>query len=125
MISVADINQIQQLYEQLGSIREVARELHISRNTVRKHLRDIYSVQEGLIDELKQEKRFIHQPKRVVSEELIQLVHNYLQDNRTKPRKQRLTGVEKSLTSPISARRVMATISPTPGTDLSISNSLE
>ena len=96
MISVADINQIQQLYEQLGSIREVARELHISRNTVRKHLRDIYSVQEGLIDELKQEKRFIHQPKRVVSEELIQLVHNYLQDNRTKPRKQRLTGVEIS-----------------------------
>lgn len=94
MISVSDINQIQQLYEKLGSIREVSRELCLSRNTVRKYLRNINNVQEGISEELLPELRTIHQPKRVVNEELIRIVHNYLETNRERPRKQRLSGVE-------------------------------
>ena len=94
MISVTDIHQIQHLYEKLGSIREVSRELRLSRNTVRRYLRNIYDVQEGILEELKSEKRIICQPKRVVNEELIQIVHNFLQENQNKPRKQRLSAAE-------------------------------
>lgn len=94
VISVSDINQIQHLYEKLGSIREVSRVLGLSRNTVRKYLRNIENVQEGILEELKPEIRTIHQPKRVVNEELIGIVHNYLETNRERPLKQRLSGVE-------------------------------
>jgi len=94
VISVTDIHQIQHLYEKLGSIREVSRELRLSRNTVRRYLRNIYDVQEGILEELKSEKRIICQPKRVVNEELIQIVHNFLQENQNKPRKQRLSAAE-------------------------------
>lgn len=94
MISVTDIHQIQHLYEKLGSIREVARELGLSRNTVRRYLRNISNVQEGVIEELKPETRVIIRPKRIVNEELVQIVHHYLEDNQIKPRKQRLYAAE-------------------------------
>ena len=68
---MSDINQIRHLYEKLGSIREVSREIGLSRNTVRKYLRNIENVLEGILEELKPELRTIHQPKRVVNEELI------------------------------------------------------
>lgn len=75
-------------------MRAVSRELGLSRNTVKKSLKIINDVHEGSAEEILPEKRVINQPKRVVNEELIQIIHNYLQDNLSKPRKQRLTGAE-------------------------------
>lgn len=94
VLTVVELNQIEQLYKKYGSIKQVSRELGISRNTVRKYLRNIDAAQEGSLLEIYPEKREINRPKSVVNDELIQLVHNYLQDNLNKPRKQRLSAAE-------------------------------
>ena len=94
MLTVVELNQIEQLYKKYGSIKQVSRELGISRNTVRKYLRNIDAAQEGSLLEIYPENREINRPKSVVNDELIQLVHNYLQDNLNKPRKQRLSAAE-------------------------------
>ena len=45
---MADIQQMATLYRLYGSYSQVARELHISRNTVKKYLRQLDEVREGL-----------------------------------------------------------------------------
>lgn|GEM_PF-249076 len=94
MISVDEINQIQQLYEKYKSIRQVSKELGISRNTVKRYIESLISVQEGNAVEIVSINRKVKQPKRVLTDDLISLVHSYLEDNQTKPRKQRLSGTE-------------------------------
>jgi transposase len=91
---VVDINQIQQLYQKYQSIKQVSMELGISRNTVRKYIRSIILAQNGDIDEIRSEMRVINRPRSTVSDELIQIVHSYLTENITKPRKQRLSAAE-------------------------------
>lgn len=94
VLTVVELNQIEQLYKKYGSIKQVSRELGVSRNTVRKYLRNIHAVQEGNLLEIYPEKRQINRPRSVVNDELVQIVHNYLQDNQIKPRKQRLSAAE-------------------------------
>jgi transposase-like protein len=74
VLTVVELNQTEQLYKKYGSIKQVSRELGVSRNTVRKYLRNIDAVQEGNLLEIYPEKREINRPKSVVNDELIQLV---------------------------------------------------
>jgi len=89
--TMADIQRMKTLYELNGSYRSVAREMRISRNTVRKYLRRIDEVRAGTRTEILPQQRTIQQPKRVVTKELLTYVHTLLESNKEKPKKQRLT----------------------------------
>jgi transposase len=80
------------LYDLSRSYRHVAREMRVSRNTVKKYLRRIDEVGAGNRSEILPQVREIKQPRRVVTAELLSLVHSLLESNQGKPRKQRLTG---------------------------------
>ena len=88
---MADIRRIVDLYELYGSYRKVARELNISRNTVKKYLIKVEDVQDGSADEILPKDRKIHQPSRVLTEAVMNKIHQYLESNLEHPRKQRLT----------------------------------
>lgn len=88
---MTDVQRMQTLYELTGSYRKVAKEMHISRNTVRKYLRQVDEVRDGVRTDIFPSPREILQPRRVVTDEIISLVHSLLESNKSKPRKQRLT----------------------------------
>ena len=52
MKSMAEISRIVDLYDLYKSYRRVARELKISRNTVKKYVLRVKDVQEGLTNEI-------------------------------------------------------------------------
>jgi len=87
---MTDVQRIQSLYELSGSYRQVAREMHISRNTVRKYLRQIDEVREGTRSEILPSIREINQPRHIVTDEIISLIHSLLESNQIRPKKQRL-----------------------------------
>ena len=89
---MSNINQIQRLYDEYGSISRVSRELKISRHTVRKHLHRIQEVRAGIQKELNPEKQV--RTNRVVTAQLIIFVHQKLEENKTKPKKQRLSAID-------------------------------
>ena len=89
---MTDVQRMQTLYDLSGSYRHVAREMQVSRNTVRKYLRRIDEVRAGNRTEILSKTREIQQPRRVVNGELLSFVHSLLESNQEKPRKQRLTG---------------------------------
>jgi Fic family protein len=82
---------MQTLYDQYGSYRQVAREMKASRNTVRKYLRQVDEVRDGTLPEILPNPREIVQPRRVVTDEVISLIHSLLESNVNRPKKQRLT----------------------------------
>jgi transposase len=88
---MTDIQRMQTLYELYGSYRQVAREMHVSRNTVKKYLHRIDDVREGSHTEILPVNRETSQPRRVVTDLIISLVHSLLEANQKKPKKQRLT----------------------------------
>ena len=92
MKTMADVQRMVTLYSLYGSYSQVARELHISRNTVKKYLRQIAKVREGLRSEILPESRTIHQPRRIITHEIIDQVHSLLKSNEQRPRKQRMNG---------------------------------
>ena len=47
MKSMYDVKEIQRLYEEYGSMRKVAREMRISRNTVSKYLKRLKEFRSG------------------------------------------------------------------------------
>lgn len=85
-----DVQQMAALYRQYGSYSQVARELHISRNTVKKYLRQNDEVRDGSRSELLPETRQINQPHRTVTYTAIEQIHQLLKENETHPRKQRM-----------------------------------
>lgn len=89
---MADVQRMATLYRLYGSYSQVTRELHISRNTVKKYLRQIDEVREGLRTEILPESRTIHQPRRIVNNEIIDQIHSLLESNEHRPRKQRMNG---------------------------------
>ena len=92
MKTMTDVQRMKTLYDLSGSYRHVAREMRVSRNTVRKYLRRVDEVRAGNRSEILPQVREIKQPRRVVTDELLSLVHSLLESNQEKPRKQRLTG---------------------------------
>ena len=49
---MSDIMQMVELYNRYGSIRKVAKELNISRNTVKKYIKRSQSVNQGIEKEI-------------------------------------------------------------------------
>ena len=87
---MADVQKMVALYNIYGSYTRVAKELHSSRNTVKKYLRQVDEVREGNRVEILPKNRHIIQPPRVVTDELLSLIHSLLEQNLTHPRKQRV-----------------------------------
>ena len=88
---MAEISRMVELYDVYRSYKRVARELGISRNTVRKYIQRVKEVQQGKAEEILPKNREIHQPTRVLTDPIRQSIHRYLESNLEKPRKQRLT----------------------------------
>lgn len=91
MKKMADIRRIVDLYDLYKSYRRVARELKISRNTVKKYVLKVKEVQDGLADEILPKNREIIQPSRVLKEPVRQKIHDHLELNLSRPKKQRIT----------------------------------
>ena len=91
MKTMVDIRRIVDLYDLYKSYRRVARELKISRNTVKKYVLKVKDVQVGLADEILPKNREIIQPSRVLSEPIRQKIHEHLESNLNRPKKQRIT----------------------------------
>ena len=88
---MADISRIVDLYDLYKSYRRVARELKISRNTVKKYVLRVKEVQDGLANEILRKNRGIIQPSRVLTEPVRQNIHEHLESNLSRPKKQRIT----------------------------------
>ena len=69
----------------------MARELKISKNTVKKYVLKVKDVQGGLADEILPKNREIIQPSRVLTEPVRQKIHEHLESNLKRPKKQRIT----------------------------------
>jgi len=89
--TMADVRRIVDLYELHKSYKKVARELNISRNTVKKYLHQVKDVQDGLAEEIIPKNRKIVQSSRVLTDLVRQKIHEYLESNLGCPKKQRLT----------------------------------
>ena len=87
-----DIQKIISSYNRCGSYSEVAREMHVSRNTIKKYIRRYYEVRSGIRDEILPKYRKIDQPRRSITDEMIHFIHSLLEENLTRPKKQRMTG---------------------------------
>lgn len=87
---MADVQKMVALYNLYGSYTRVAKELHSSRNTVKKYLRQVDEAREGNRVEILPKNRNIFQPPRVVTDELLCVIHSLLEQNLTHPRKQRM-----------------------------------
>jgi len=89
---MSDIKQIMELYKLYGSIRRVAKELHISQNTVKKYVERVQSVRKGIEEEIIPEDRQIRRQCSVVTSEIKEKIHHILEENHDHPRKQRWNG---------------------------------
>jgi transposase len=92
--TMADVQKMVELYNLYGSYTRVARELHSSRNTVKKYIRQVNEVREGTRVEILPKNRYINQPPRIVTKEILNLIYSLLEQNLTRPRKQRLNALQ-------------------------------
>lgn len=88
--TMADIRKIVELYEIYHSYKRVGRELNISHNTVRKYILRLKEVKSGTLNEIRPQDRVIKQPLRAITDEIRKKIHEYLELNLERPRKQRL-----------------------------------
>ena len=82
---MSDIQQIIASYNRCGSYLQVARDLQISRNTVKKYLRLADEVSRGIRKEIIPKDRDIFQPRRSITDEIISFIHAQLEENLTRP----------------------------------------
>ena len=88
---MAEIKRITELYDLHKSHKRVARDLGISKNTVKRHINRVNDVREGRAETINPKSRQVKQPARVLTQEICKLIHTYLESNLEKPKKQRLT----------------------------------
>ena len=88
---MTEIRRMVELYDVYRSYKRVARELGISRNSVRKYIRRVQEVQQGKVEEILPKNREIDQPTRVLTDTIRKFIHQHLESNLEKPSKQRLT----------------------------------
>lgn len=86
-----EIKRIQELYELYGSYKRVARELHISKNTVKKYLHRIDDVRDGTVEEILPKHRTISRTRTVLTDALVAKIHQYLDSSSTYHEKQQIT----------------------------------
>ncbi len=85
-----DVIEMETFYDHHHSYSMVARELNISRNTVKKYLRLLKEVREGVRDEIFPH-RVIHARKRVLTDEIVTSIHSILTDDLKKQGGKRIT----------------------------------
>jgi transposase len=88
---MTEICQMTELYNLYGSYRRVARETGQSRNTVKKYICRVKDVQNGNAAEILPKNRNISQPPRTITPEIRAIIHQHLESNLERPKKQRLT----------------------------------
>ena len=89
MYSMTTVKTILETYERTSSYRRTGRELGVSHNTVRKYVLRAQAARDGVIEEILPQDREIHQPSRVVTPEIQEMIYRILEKNRQKPKKQR------------------------------------
>jgi len=89
---MSDIMQMVELYNRYGSIRKVAKELNISRNTVKKYIKRSQSVNQGIEKEIIPKDRQIQRKCSAVTSEVKEEIHRILEENHDLPVKQRWNG---------------------------------
>lgn len=87
-----DIQKIIASYNRCGSYSQVAREMQVSRNTIKKYIRRYYEVRSGILGEILPKDRQIVQPRRSITDEMILSIHSMLEENMARPKKQRMNG---------------------------------
>jgi len=85
-------DEIKRLYDKYGSISQVSRELKISRNTIRKYLARLNNVRDGIQSEIVTDKK--RRTNRILTPQLVEFVNRKLEENKTKPRKQKLSALD-------------------------------
>lgn len=92
MKRMSDIKQIIDLYELHKSYKRVAREINISRNTVKKYVNRVELVKQGLEEGILPSNRQIRRPCSVVTPEIREEIHRILEENQDRSKKQRWNG---------------------------------
>ena len=92
MKKMSEIKRIVELYKLHGSIRQVSKELKMSRNTVKKYLDRVEKVKQGIEEELLPNNRQILRPCNVVTPEIKREIYHILEENQNRPKKQRWNG---------------------------------
>lgn len=85
-----DVDRMRQLYQQTDSYRRVAGIMGISRNTVAKYLKRVQDYQEGTIPDIFPEEWKVSRLRPACTPEICTRIHNLLESNASKPKKQRL-----------------------------------
>jgi len=86
-----EIKQIVNLYELHGSYKRTARELNISRNTVKKYVHQVDDVRDGKTEEIVQKNRTKSRPCPVLTETIREKIHQYLESGLQNREKQQIT----------------------------------
>ena len=89
---MSDIQRIVELYNLYGSVRRVAKELKISRNTVSKYLQRVQGVKDGVEETILPQDRQIQRSCTVLIPEVKEQIHSILEKNADLPKKQRWNG---------------------------------
>lgn len=89
---MSEIKRALELYKMHGSIRQVSKDLRMSRNTVSKILKRVEQVREGIEEEILPTNRQIQRSCTVVTPEVKEEIHRILEENPNRPKKQRWTG---------------------------------
>jgi transposase len=79
--TMADVGRIVNLYELHDSYKGVARELNISKNTVKKYLHRVNDAKGGAVEEILPKERKIIQPSRVLTEPVLEKIRRHLESN--------------------------------------------
>lgn len=87
-----EVKRIIELYRLYGSIRRVAQEMGISRNTVKKYVNRVQAVKEGEAEEIIPTQRKIERPCTAAVPEVKDKIHEILANNKELPKKQRWKG---------------------------------
>ena len=85
-----EVKEIQRLYGEYGSIREVTRLTGISRNTIRKYLRRIEAVKSGKVEEVIKRKP-VPFKRRTIEPRTITRIEGLLNSNSNKSKELRFT----------------------------------
>lgn len=86
-----DIERIVSLYELYKSYKRVAKELRISRNTVRKYVHRVEDVHQGKTEKILPENRNIQRTRHILTDTIREKIHQYLESSLQNRKKQRIT----------------------------------
>ncbi|HIJ05882.1 hypothetical protein [Methanocalculus sp.] len=88
---MVEIKEILNCYETYGSIKKTAQRLDVSINTVRRYLRQMKQMENGDLPDFLTADQVVIQPSRVLTDEVKEKIHEYLESSEYNRGKQRIT----------------------------------